>query len=54
MNLKRTKVGVAGMSFGCSMVPSVGVTLGYAQAVPDKRMIACIGDGSFPVRKNPT
>ncbi|GFY99332.1 thiamine pyrophosphate dependent pyruvate decarboxylase family protein [Actinidia rufa] len=50
MNLKRTKVGVADMSFRCSMVRSVGVTLGYAQAVPDKRMIACIGDGSFPVR----
>ena len=28
----------------------VGVTLGYAQAVPNKRvMIACIGDGSFYV-----
>ncbi|KAF8397254.1 hypothetical protein HHK36_016164 [Tetracentron sinense] len=26
---------------------SVGATLGYAQAVPDKRVIACIGDGSF-------
>ncbi|KAL0291674.1 UNVERIFIED_CONTAM: Pyruvate decarboxylase 1 [Sesamum calycinum] len=24
---------------------SVGATLGYAQAVPDKRVIACIGDG---------
>ncbi|CAI8601020.1 unnamed protein product [Vicia faba] len=28
---------------------SVGATLGYAQAVPDKRVIACIGDGSFQV-----
>ncbi|KAF7825517.1 pyruvate decarboxylase 2 [Senna tora] len=26
---------------------SVGATLGYAQAVPQKRVIACIGDGSF-------
>ncbi|KAL0429114.1 UNVERIFIED_CONTAM: Pyruvate decarboxylase 2 [Sesamum radiatum] len=26
---------------------SVGATLGYAQALPDKRVIACIGDGSF-------
>ncbi|KAL5809069.1 hypothetical protein ACOSQ3_029760 [Xanthoceras sorbifolium] len=26
---------------------SVGATLGYAQAAPDKRVIACIGDGSF-------
>ncbi|KAI9070776.1 hypothetical protein K1719_047259 [Acacia pycnantha] len=26
---------------------SVGATLGYAQAVPEKRVIACIGDGSF-------
>ncbi|XP_050220776.1 pyruvate decarboxylase 2-like [Mercurialis annua] len=26
---------------------SVGATLGYAQAEPDKRVIACIGDGSF-------
>ncbi|XP_031257196.1 pyruvate decarboxylase 2-like [Pistacia vera] len=26
---------------------SVGATLGYAQAVPNKRVIACIGDGSF-------
>lgn len=25
---------------------SVGATLGYAQAVPEKRVIACIGDGS--------
>ncbi|OMP02436.1 hypothetical protein COLO4_11094 [Corchorus olitorius] len=28
---------------------SVGATLGYAQAVPHKRVIACIGDGSFQV-----
>lgn len=28
---------------------SVGATLGYAQAVPEKREIACIGDGSFQV-----
>ncbi|KAG5243117.1 pyruvate decarboxylase [Salix suchowensis] len=28
---------------------SVGATLGYAQAVPKKRVIACIGDGSFQV-----
>ncbi|KAK4749516.1 hypothetical protein SAY87_026965 [Trapa incisa] len=26
---------------------SVGATLGYAQAVQEKRVIACIGDGSF-------
>uniref|UniRef100_F6GY71 pyruvate decarboxylase n=1 Tax=Vitis vinifera TaxID=29760 RepID=F6GY71_VITVI len=26
---------------------SVGATLGYAQAVPNKRVISCIGDGSF-------
>lgn len=26
---------------------SVGATLGYAQSVPNKRIIACIGDGSF-------
>ncbi|CAI9261477.1 unnamed protein product [Lactuca saligna] len=26
---------------------SVGATLGYAQAASDKRVIACIGDGSF-------
>ncbi|XP_010088247.2 pyruvate decarboxylase 2, partial [Morus notabilis] len=26
---------------------SVGATLGYAQAAPNKRVIACIGDGSF-------
>ncbi|KAG8377048.1 hypothetical protein BUALT_Bualt09G0127500 [Buddleja alternifolia] len=26
---------------------SVGATLGYAQGVPHKRVIACIGDGSF-------
>ncbi|KAL7201461.1 hypothetical protein ACSBR1_033212 [Camellia fascicularis] len=29
---------------------SVGATLGYAQAIPDKRAVACIGDGSFQVR----
>ncbi|CAI0445015.1 unnamed protein product [Linum tenue] len=28
---------------------SVGATLGYAQAAKDKRLIACIGDGSFQV-----
>uniref|UniRef100_M1DGY1 pyruvate decarboxylase n=1 Tax=Solanum tuberosum TaxID=4113 RepID=M1DGY1_SOLTU len=28
---------------------SVGASLGYAQAAPDKRVIACIGDGSFQV-----
>ncbi|GAV66587.1 TPP_enzyme_M domain-containing protein/TPP_enzyme_C domain-containing protein/TPP_enzyme_N domain-containing protein [Cephalotus follicularis] len=28
---------------------SVGATLGYAESVPDKRVIACIGDGSFQV-----
>ncbi|GMH23006.1 hypothetical protein Nepgr_024849 [Nepenthes gracilis] len=28
---------------------SVGATLGYAQAAHDKRIIACIGDGSFQV-----
>ncbi|PKA62703.1 Pyruvate decarboxylase 4 [Apostasia shenzhenica] len=28
---------------------SVGATLGYAQAANDKRIIACIGDGSFQV-----
>ncbi|ESW06802.1 hypothetical protein PHAVU_010G078000 [Phaseolus vulgaris] len=28
---------------------SVGATLGYAQAVPQKRVISCIGDGSFQV-----
>ena len=28
---------------------SVGATLGYAQAVPEKRVIACIGDGGFQV-----
>ncbi|KAL6200367.1 hypothetical protein ACLB2K_030149 [Fragaria x ananassa] len=28
---------------------SVGGTLGYARAVPNKRVIACIGDGSFQV-----
>ena len=30
---------------------SVGATLGYAQAVPEKRVLAFIGDGSFQVRK---
>lgn len=29
---------------------SVGATLGYAQAVPEKRVISFIGDGSFQVR----
>lgn len=29
---------------------SVGATLGYAQAAKDKRVIACIGDGSFQVQ----
>lgn len=28
---------------------SVGATLGYAQAAQNKRVIACIGDGSFQV-----
>ncbi|KAI3732747.1 hypothetical protein L1987_63955 [Smallanthus sonchifolius] len=28
---------------------SVGALLGYAQSIPDKRVIACIGDGSFQV-----
>jgi pyruvate decarboxylase len=28
---------------------SVGATLGYARATPEKRVIACIGDGSFQV-----
>jgi TPP-dependent 2-oxoacid decarboxylase len=28
---------------------SVGALLGYAQAATDKRVIACIGDGSFQV-----
>ena len=28
---------------------SVGATLGYAQSAKDKRVIACIGDGSFQV-----
>ncbi|XP_044493251.1 pyruvate decarboxylase 2-like [Mangifera indica] len=28
---------------------SVGATLGYTQGVPEKRVIACIGDGSFQV-----
>ena len=30
---------------------SVGATLGYAQAAPEKRVVACIGDGSFQVLK---
>ncbi|KAG6401679.1 hypothetical protein SASPL_138543 [Salvia splendens] len=29
---------------------SVGATLGYAQSVPKKRVISCIGDGSFQAR----
>jgi len=29
---------------------SVGATLGYAQATPEKRLISCIGDGSFQVQ----
>ena len=28
---------------------SVGALLGYAQGAPDKRVVACIGDGSFQV-----
>ncbi|PKI63276.1 hypothetical protein CRG98_016330 [Punica granatum] len=28
---------------------SVGATLGYAQSVPEKRVIACFSDGSFQV-----
>ena len=28
---------------------AVGATLGYAQAAKDKRLISCIGDGSFQV-----
>ncbi|KAL4560729.1 hypothetical protein LXL04_032883 [Taraxacum kok-saghyz] len=28
---------------------SVGATLGYSQAATDKRVISCIGDGSFQV-----
>lgn len=28
---------------------SVGATLGYAQGAPGKRVVACIGDGSFQV-----
>ena len=28
---------------------SVGATLGYAQGARNKRVIACIGDGSFQV-----
>lgn len=31
---------------------SVGATLGYAQAVPEKRVLAFIGDGSFQVKNN--
>ncbi|KAF7845311.1 pyruvate decarboxylase 2 [Senna tora] len=41
--------GFAGMSSKCNMDQSDGATLGYAQAVPEKRVIACIGDGSFQV-----
>ncbi|KAJ4978705.1 hypothetical protein NE237_009485 [Protea cynaroides] len=33
---------------------SVGATLGYAQAAKDKRVIACIGDGSFKINWNYT
>jgi TPP-dependent 2-oxoacid decarboxylase len=37
---------------------SVGAVLGYAIGATDKRVIACIGDGSFQVRTgfegNPT
>jgi pyruvate decarboxylase len=29
---------------------SVGALLGYAQGLSDKRVIACIGDGSFQVK----
>ncbi|GAB4831382.1 Pyruvate decarboxylase 1 [Ancistrocladus abbreviatus] len=36
------------MQFG-SIGWSVGATLGYAQAATGKRLIACIGDGSFQV-----
>uniref|UniRef100_A0A804Q5T8 pyruvate decarboxylase n=1 Tax=Zea mays TaxID=4577 RepID=A0A804Q5T8_MAIZE len=36
------------MQYG-SMGWSVGALLGYAQGAPDKRVIACIGDGSFQV-----
>lgn len=32
---------------------SVGATLGYAQGAPEKRVIACIGDGSFQVSACP-
>lgn len=39
------------MQFG-SIGWSVGATLGYAQAATDKRIIACIGDGSFQVSWN--
>ncbi|XP_047983646.1 pyruvate decarboxylase 1-like [Salvia hispanica] len=31
---------------------SVGATLGYAQAAPEKRVVACIGDGSFQMTAN--
>ncbi|GJX73959.1 pyruvate decarboxylase 1 [Tanacetum coccineum] len=39
------------MNSKCSMdqLMSFGATLGYAQAAKDKRVIACIGDGSFQV-----
>jgi len=30
---------------------SVGATLGYGQARPDKRVILCIGEGSFQVQR---
>lgn len=30
---------------------SVGAVLGYAQASPERRVIACIGDGSFQVQQ---
>ncbi|KAI3923729.1 hypothetical protein MKW98_011359 [Papaver atlanticum] len=36
------------MQYGC-IDWSFGATLGYAQAAKDKRVIACIGDGSFQV-----
>lgn len=32
---------------------AVGATLGYAQAAKDRRVISCIGDGSFQVRHLP-
>ena len=44
----------SGTSFRCNMHQysigwSVGATLGYAQAVPEKRVL---GDGSFQVKNN--